>query len=166
MAAALVPKGRPQLRAPGGPGGGLKERMAVTPRGPPGAMADVRADAGAKVGQADAGRRALGLFSMNLNSWHANGPRCLDKVEALGGSVFLVQETHLSAVATPAARDLAHARAWSSQFLPARPPSGGGAAQRRGVGHRGGVGVLVKEPGIPVILGQRQSNDAHFLAVE
>eukprot|EP00969_Alexandrium_andersonii_P079298 3497422-Alexandrium_andersonii.AAC.1 len=68
---------------------------------------------------------------MNLNSWHANGPRCLDRVDALGGAVFLVQETHLSAVATPAARDLAHARTWSSQFLPARPPGGGGAAQRR-----------------------------------
>eukprot|EP00969_Alexandrium_andersonii_P195965 8657434-Alexandrium_andersonii.AAC.1 len=76
---------------------------------------------------------------MNLNGWHANGSRCLDRMEALGGRVLLVQETHLTSVATPAARDAAHARTWSSQFLPAQAQAGGGAHRR---GPRGGVGVL------------------------
>eukprot|EP00969_Alexandrium_andersonii_P068515 3022600-Alexandrium_andersonii.AAC.1 len=68
--------------------------------------------------------------------------------------------------ATPAARDAAHARAWSSQFLAAEFPRRGGGGQHRGAGLRGGVGVLVKEPGIPVVLGQSRSEDVHFLAIE
>eukprot|EP00969_Alexandrium_andersonii_P139306 6161517-Alexandrium_andersonii.AAC.1 len=76
---------------------------------------------------------------MNLNGWHANGARCLERMDALGGHVLLVQETHLTAVATPAARDAAHAQTWSSQFLPAEAQACGGA-RLRARGPRGGVG--------------------------
>eukprot|EP00969_Alexandrium_andersonii_P202697 8956431-Alexandrium_andersonii.AAC.1 len=65
----------------------------------------------------------------------------MERVDSLGGHVLLVQETHPTAVATPAARDAAHAQTWSSQFVPAEAQArGGGHLHARGP--RGGVGVL------------------------
>ena len=108
-----------------------------------------------KLGEAtNPGPDHLRIWSQNMRSWHTNCLALLEDAASMQVDVLLLQETNVSASATPSIMNQAQRHGW--QMIHAAPTSR----------NRGGVAVLVKPPLAIVELDRQQTENGQFIMAE